>query len=75
MSATAIAARRDAPPQDAQPGGLPTQGFHALTRQQTIGTLIALMLTLLLAALDQTIVGTAMPRIIAQLTASTTTPG
>jgi EmrB/QacA subfamily drug resistance transporter len=69
MSATATAVpRRDAlPPQDAPPGGLPARGFHALTRQQLIGTIIALMLTLLLAALDQTIVGTAMPRIIAQL--------
>ena len=42
-------------------------GFHALTRPQLIGTIAGLMLTLLLAALDQTIVGTAMPRIIAQL--------
>ncbi|MGI8742029.1 MAG: MDR family MFS transporter [Bryobacteraceae bacterium] len=45
----------------------PAAGFHNLTRQQLIGTLAGLMLTLLLAALDQTIVGTAMPRIIAQL--------
>src|SRR5690349_11671891 len=42
-------------------------GFHALTRTQLIGTITGLMLTLLLAALDQTIVSTAMPRIIAQL--------
>lgn len=42
-------------------------GFHALTRKQLIGTMAGLLLTLLLAALDQTIVGTAMPRIIAQL--------
>ncbi len=42
-------------------------GFHALTRTQLIGTITGLMLTLLLAALDQTIVGTAMPRIIAEL--------
>src|SRR5262245_3753859 len=41
--------------------------FHALTRPQLIGTIAGLMLVLLLAALDQTIVGTAMPRIIAQL--------
>jgi EmrB/QacA subfamily drug resistance transporter len=45
----------------------PSTGFHNLTRQQLIGTLTGLLLTLLLAALDQTIVGTAMPRIIAQL--------
>jgi EmrB/QacA subfamily drug resistance transporter len=42
-------------------------GFHALTRPQLIGTMVGLILTLLLSALDQTIVGTAMPRIIAQL--------
>src|SRR6476469_6328326 len=42
-------------------------GFHALTRTQLIGTIAGLMLTLLLASLDGTIVGTAMPRIIAQL--------
>jgi EmrB/QacA subfamily drug resistance transporter len=42
-------------------------GLHNLTRRQLAGTLTGLLLTLLLAALDQTIVGTAMPRIIAQL--------
>ena len=42
-------------------------GFHALTRGQLIGTLSGLILTLLLSSLDQTIVGTAMPRIISQL--------
>src|SRR6266853_3994225 len=42
-------------------------GLHNLTKRQLVGTLTGLMLTLLLAALDQTIVGTAMPRIIAQL--------
>jgi EmrB/QacA subfamily drug resistance transporter len=41
--------------------------FHTLTQRQIIGTMTGVMLTLLLAALDQTIVGTAMPRIIAQL--------
>src|SRR6202166_4286934 len=45
----------------------PTPGLHNLTRRQLAGTLTGLLLTLLLAALDQTIVGTAMPRIIAQL--------
>ncbi len=44
-----------------------TSGFIRLTRPQLIGTLAGLMLTLLVAALDQTIVGTAMPRIIAEL--------
>lgn len=42
-------------------------GFQQLTRRQLIGTVAGLMLTLLLASLDGTIVGTAMPRIIAQL--------
>ena len=41
--------------------------FHTLTKRQIIGTMTGVMLTLLLAALDQTIVGTAMPRIIADL--------
>src|SRR5437870_11868201 len=41
--------------------------FHALPRRDLILTVIGLMLGLLLAALDQTIVGTAMPRIIAEL--------
>src|SRR5882724_6793695 len=44
-----------------------TSGFIRLTRTQFIGTLAGLMLCLLLAALDQTIVGTAEPRIIASL--------
>jgi EmrB/QacA subfamily drug resistance transporter len=44
-----------------------TSGFVRLTRPQFIGTISGLMLCLLLAALDQTIVGTAEPRIIASL--------
>ena len=44
-----------------------TSGFVRLTRPQLVGTLSGLMLAFLLAALDQTIVGTAEPRIIAQL--------
>src|SRR5690349_6278625 len=44
-----------------------TSGLIQLTRPQTIGTLSGLMLSMLLAALDQTIVGTAEPRIIASL--------
>src|SRR4029453_18006631 len=44
-----------------------TSGLIQLTRPQTIGTLSGLMLSMLLAALDQTIVGTADPRIIASL--------
>lgn len=41
--------------------------LHHLTRRQLAGTLTGLLLTLLLAAVDQTVVGTAMPRIISQL--------
>src|SRR5881396_3773951 len=44
-----------------------TSGLLQLTRPQTIGTLSGLMLSMLLAALDQTIVGTAEPKIIASL--------
>jgi len=44
-----------------------TSGPVQLTRPQMMGTLIGLMLSMLLAALDQTIVGTAEPRIIASL--------
>src|SRR5436190_16618057 len=44
-----------------------TSGLVQLTRPQLIGTLIGLMLAALLAAIDQTIIGTAEPRIIASL--------
>jgi EmrB/QacA subfamily drug resistance transporter len=44
-----------------------TSGLVRLTRPQLTGTLAGLLLALLLAAIDQTIVGTAEPRIIAQL--------
>src|SRR5262249_13094657 len=44
-----------------------TSGLIRLTRPQLVGTLAGLLLSVLLAALDQTIVGTAEPRIIAQL--------
>src|SRR5216110_3333838 len=44
-----------------------TSGLVQLTRPQLVGTLIGLMLAALLAAIDQTIVGTAEPRIIASL--------
>src|SRR5271156_1755587 len=42
-------------------------GLHNLSRRQLVGTMTGLLLTLLLAALDQTIVGTSEPRIIASL--------
>lgn len=41
--------------------------FHALPRRDLVLTVGGLMLGLLLAALDQTIVGTAMPRIVSEL--------
>jgi EmrB/QacA subfamily drug resistance transporter len=41
--------------------------YQSLPRRDLVLTVIGLMLALLLAALDQTIVGTAMPRIIADL--------
>jgi EmrB/QacA subfamily drug resistance transporter len=44
-----------------------TSGLIRLTRPQMFATMTGLILALLLAALDQTIVGTAEPRIIAQL--------
>ena len=44
-----------------------TSGIVPLTRPQLVGTLTGLLLAALLAAIDQTIVGTAEPRIIAQL--------
>src|SRR5689334_19194936 len=44
-----------------------TSGLVQLTHPQMMGTLLGLMLSMLLAALDQTIVGTAEPRIIASL--------
>jgi EmrB/QacA subfamily drug resistance transporter len=52
---------------EAPPTVAPPTAFHELPRQRLIMTVIGLMVTLLLAALDQTIVGTAMPRIIAEL--------
>src|SRR2546421_12917035 len=44
-----------------------TSGIIQLTKPQTIGTLAGLMLAVLLAALDQNIVGTGEPKTIASL--------
>ncbi len=44
-----------------------TSGILRLTRPQLVGTMTGLVLAMFLAALDQTIVGTAEPRIIASL--------
>jgi EmrB/QacA subfamily drug resistance transporter len=50
-----------------QPGRVQAVSYHALPRRDLVLTVIGLMLSLLLAALDQTIVGTAMPRIVSEL--------
>ncbi len=52
-----------------------TSGLIPLTKPQLVGTLTGLLLGMLLAALDQTIVGTAEPRIIAQLSGFDGIPG
>jgi MFS family permease len=44
-----------------------TSGLVRLTKPQLVGTMVGLLLAALLAAIDQTIVGTAEPRIIASL--------
>src|SRR3984893_5232336 len=44
-----------------------TSGIVRLTRPQLVGTMTGLVLAMFLASLDQTIVGTAEPRIIASL--------
>ena len=53
-------------PDQAQPRAVATS-FNALPRRDLVLTVAGLMLGLLLAALDQTIVGTAMPRIVSEL--------
>lgn len=45
----------------------PPLSYAHLTRRQTVFALAGMMLTLLLAAMDQTIVGTALPRVVASL--------
>src|SRR5436309_3129911 len=54
-------------PESAAAAAAQVAGYHALPRRALVLTVIGLMLALLLAALDQTIVGTAMPRIVADL--------
>src|SRR5437868_15528007 len=67
---------RSAPPSEStperrsNPRQTPAAGlapYQAMPRAQLYATMAGLLLALLLAALDQTIVGTAMPRIIADL--------
>jgi len=45
----------------------PQFGLRSLPRKQVIITFAGVMLAMFLGALDQTVVGTAMPRIIAEL--------
>jgi len=52
---------------DTAPPVYVTNGLVRLTKPQLVGTLTGLLLAALLAAIDQTIVGTAEPRIIASL--------
>ncbi len=46
---------------------LNTEGFRALPKREVILTMAAVMLAMFLSSMDQTVVGTAMPRIIADL--------
>ncbi len=62
----AITARRDGTAHLSSASQGPS-AFHELPRSHVVATMAGLMVTLLLAALDQTIVGTAMPRIVADL--------
>ena len=48
-------------------GTAPGGGPPRLTRRQTVLTMVGVMLGIFLASLDQTIVGTALPRIVADL--------
>jgi len=56
---------------DTQPGALPGAAeaslLETLGARRVVPIIISLMLGMLLAALDQTVVGTAMPRIVTQL--------
>lgn len=55
------------PPRSVEPARATTAAFAPLPKAQRNLTLAAVMVVLLLSALDQTIVATAMPRIIADL--------
>ena len=46
---------------------MPASPFHELSRGRVVVTTVGVLLALLLTSLDQTIVGTAMPRVIAEL--------
>ncbi len=59
-------ARARPEPAGSHPVG-PATSMHELSDRQVVATLAGVMLALLLAALDQTIVGTALPRVVAEL--------
>src|SRR6516164_9582621 len=67
MSTASHSSSPGAPGAAADQAEFHTSGLVRLTRPQLIGTMLGLVLSVLLASLDQTIVGTAEPRIIAQL--------
>ena len=50
-----------------RPGRAAPAGYHDLPPYRLYATIAGLMVSILLAALDQTIVGTAMPRIVSEL--------
>jgi EmrB/QacA subfamily drug resistance transporter len=54
------------PSSDATSGAVPL-GFHNLPRRQVFITLAGVLMAMFLSSLDQTVVGTAMPQIIADL--------
>src|SRR5512136_3171663 len=54
------------PSSEATPGAVPL-GFHNLPRRQVFITLAGVLMAMFLSSLDQTIVGTALPQIIADL--------
>jgi EmrB/QacA subfamily drug resistance transporter len=55
------------PPSSSETTAARPEGFHNLPRRQVFITLGGVMLAMFLSSLDQTIVGTALPRIIADL--------
>jgi EmrB/QacA subfamily drug resistance transporter len=62
------AVKKDPPSQRGDTtGAVATEGFQSLNRSQVLVTLGGVMLAMFLGSLDQTVVGTAMPRIIADL--------
>ena len=59
--------RKSVPPLGGEEVVAGAEGPFALERRQVLVTLAGVMLAMFLASIDQTVVGTAMPRIIADL--------